>query len=365
MSNHQKKRSGRFLLGMLIYAVIFLAITGVGLKMFWDFMEAYENSRPKVAINAYMDSLTEEHICDLSQEVIDQVDHNLQPVEKCRAYIMDAIDGVTYAKKSRECTDTRQVFVLRTGKTVIGEFSITAQEADKYGFTPWKLDSESFDVSTLNLFGSDFRVTVPHDHTVTVNGYALTDAYVTEPKIIYEPIADYYEDYDLPYRVSYAVPSIMGEHEVVITDPNGNEVTFDESTDWSQYFHNCTEEESKTLADFCAEYVKRYVAFTGSRKSNRYGNYGRLIELVDMESDFANRLANALGGLEYGQSQSDQVVSVVANHQVRLDETHYMCDITYEVDTTGRKGVVRTTTSTQLVIVQTELGLKVEAMNVY
>lgn len=367
MAKQQKKKRsfGWFLLGMAIYAAVFLVAVNFGLKAFWNYMEAYENSRPKIAINAYMDSLTEEHVVDMSQELVDQVDHNIQTEEQCRAYMLDAINGINYAKKSKECTDTRQVFVLRTGTTVIGEFSIVAQEADRYGFTPWEVEGESFDLRVLNLYGSDYTVTVPHDHTVTVNGNALDSNYITEEKIIYEEIEDYYENYDLPYRVSYAVAPIMGEMDVVITDPAGNEVTFDENTDWTQYFHNCTDEEVKALDEFTKKYVDRYVAFTGSRKNTRNINYKKLMECVVADSDFAKRLADAIDGLQFGQSQGDKVVSLVANHQVRLEEGRFLCDITYEVDTTGRKGVVRTTTEAKLIVVQTDKGLRVESMNIY
>lgn len=367
MAKTQKKKRSFlwFLLGMAIYAAVFLVAVYFGLKAFWNYMEAYENSRPKIAINVYMEGLTEEHICDLSQELIDQVDHNVQTAEECRSYIMDSIDGINYAKKAGESTETRQVFVLRTGKTVIGEFSIVAQEPDEYGFTPWKVEGESFDISTLNLFGSDYEVTVPHDHTVTVNGNTLDASYITNEKIIYEQIEDYYEKYELPYRVTYAVQPIMGEMSVVITDPSGNEVTFDENTDWTQYFHNCTDDEESALDEFTKVYVERYVAFTGSKRNTRNGNYKKLIEYVVTDSDFATRLKDALDGLQFGQSQGDKVVSLVANHQVRLEEGRYLCDITYEVDTTGKKGVVRTTTNAKLMVVQTDSGLKVESMTIY
>ncbi len=365
MSKVQKHGSGRFLAGMLIYALVFLALAGILLVMFWNYMAAYENARPQRAIDAYMGSLTEEHICDLSQELIDSIDHNIQSEQQCRAAIMDAIDGINYAKKSKASTGTRQVFVLRAEKTVIGEFVIAAQDADKYGFTPWALESESFDLSALNLFGSGYQVTVPYDHAVTVNGYTLDSSYVTDGKIIYEEIGEFYEDFELPYRVSYAVSPILGELEAVITDPAGNEVTFDENTDWTAYFHNCTDEETQQLNEFTAEYVERYVAFTGSRRHNRMSNYGKLMNYIVADSDFANRLYAAIEGLEYGQSLGDNVVFLVAHHQVRLEEDRFMCDFTYEVDTTGKKGVVRTTTSAKIIVVRTEEGLKVETMNIY
>lgn len=367
MDQNQKAKSStkRFVLGMIIYAAVFLLLLGVGLGVFWNYMEAYENSRPKHAINAYMDSLTQDHVVDLSQNLIDQVDHSIQTQQQCREYMKNAIGKITYARKSKESTDTRQTFVLRSGTTVIGQFSIIAQEPDKYGFTIWELGEESFDISSLNLFGPDYSVTVPSDHVVTVNGFALDSSYITEEKVIYEEIKEFYENYELPYRVSYAVTPIMGEMDVVITDPDGNEVTFDENTDWTPYFHNCTEDETSALDAFTKLFVERYVAFTGSRRSNRYTNFNKLIDHIHADSELRTRLTNAIEGLEYGQSQGDKIVSLVTHHQVRLNEDHYLCDFTYEVDTTGRKGVVRTTTNVKLVVIQTENGLKVESMNIY
>lgn len=367
MNNVQQKKPAfsRFAKGMLIYALVFLVIMAVGLAILWDFMASYEASRPKTAINAYLQALTEEHICDLSQPLLDQVDQNFQTEEQSRAYMMDAIGEITCAKKVRGSTAERQVYVLRTGETVIGTFSIVMDEEGKYGFKPWVVEEESFDLSALNLFGSGYEVTVPSDHTVVVNGYTLDSRYITEERVPYEPIADYYEAYDIPYRVSYSVAPVMGELDVVIRDPEGREVVFDENTDWTPYFHNCTEEEKEQLDAFTETYVDCYTSFTGSGRRSRYVYYNRLMQHVVRDGEFADRLWEAIEGLEFGQTQGNKVVSITTHHQVRLAENKYLCDVTYEVDTIGHKGTVRLTTNAKIVVVQTENGLKAESMNVY
>ena len=55
----------------------------------------------------------------------------------------------------------------------------------------------------------------------------------------------------------------------------------------------------------------------------------------------------------------------MAHHQFRIEEGRSICDITYEVDTTGKEGVVRTTTNAKLFIVETDDGLKLESMSIY
>lgn len=362
----KKKRSfGWFLLGMFIYAALFLGAAWHGLKEFWAYIEAYELSRPNNTIEAYMEQLTVEHVVDQCQNVIDQIDHNLQSEEECRDYLLEALSsGINYAKKSKECTDTRQVFVLRTGTTVIGEFSIAANAADEYGFTTWRVEGESFDLSYL-INPEILTMTVPDVCAVWVNGHQLDESYLVGEKLIYEEVEEYYEDYDMPYRVTYEAGPFLGEMEMTATDAEGNPVTFDENTDYSSYYLNCTEEEVKALDEFTEEVLERYIAFTGSSKNTRHATYKSLSEIVVPGSDLASRLKDALEGLQFGQSKGDEIVSITTHYQLRLGEGEYVCDVTYELDTTGKNGVVRTTSSCKLTIVERGGELLLESINFY
>lgn len=361
-----KKRSPVwFILGMVIYAALFLGATYYGLGYLWDYMEAYEASRPGNTVDAYMEQLTAEHIVDMNQAVIDQIDHNIQSEEECRAYLLEALSGgITHAKKSKECTNTRQVYVLRTGSNVIGEFSIKANEPDEYGFTTWELEQESFDMSYL-ITGETVSMTVPDVCAVWVNGYQLTSDYIIEDGIEYEGMKDYFEDYQFPTRVTYQAGPFLGRFQMTATDPDGSAVTFDENTDYSKYYLNCSEEEVQKLNAFTEDFIDKYVAFTGSNKNTRYKNYASLITIIDEDSDMAKRLADALDGLQFGQSKGDEVVSITTHIQLRLEDGRYLCDVTYEVDTTGREGVVRTTTNVKLYVIESSGTLKLESMNIY
>lgn len=361
----KKPRWGLFFFFMFLYAVAFLGGAFYGLKYLWNYLDAYEQSRPKLALNYYMENLTEDHIVDVGISVMNQIDQNIQSEEECRQIIRDSIStGINYAKKSAECTETRQVYVLRSEGVVIGEFAIEAGAADEFGFTRWNIVEESFDFSHLVWHGT-VSMTVPSDYIVSVNGYVLDESYIIEDNIQYEEVASYYDEFDLPYKVTYEAGTFLGELEMTVTDPEGNPATFDENTDWSQFYLNCTEEEVQALNAFTAEFVERYVDFTGSNKNTRYGTYNKLIEYVVADSDLASRLHAAIEGLQFGQSKGDEVVSITTHLQLRIEEGKYLCDVTYEVDTTGKEGVVRTTTSAKLTIVETDDGLKLESMNIY
>lgn len=362
----QKKRSPVwFILGMVIYAVVFLGAVAYGLKYLWTYLEHYEASRPYIAIDAYMEQLTPEHICDTQAELLAQVDLNIQSGEECRRVMLDALGvEITYAKKSSECTDTKQVFVLRSGKQVIGSFAITASGADAYGFTPWQFSEEHFDLSFL--LGDPVSATAPEGYPVYVNGVQLDESYVVSSETEqFEVLEEYYGDYDLPVftTLTYEAGPFLGQFTMDVTDPAGNPFVYDEATfDKEALLNNCSSGEITALNEFSEEFIHRYVAFSGSANRARYDNYDRVAELVVPGSTFVKRMHDAIDGLYYAQSRGDVVESITCHHRIKLDEGRYLWDVTYLVNTTGSEGVVQTVNNAKILIVEQDGKFLVETM---
>lgn len=365
MSKDQvRKVKHPLLLGMAVYALVFLAIAAAGLAVFWNYMEAYEASRPTNAIEAYVAELTEEYICGRSQELIDQIDHDLQSEEECRAVLTQAVSGgVTFAKKTSECTDEQMVYVLRCGSRVIGTVTMTTGEAESFGFANWQVTGDSFDLSYLLSEGQ--QITVPSGFRVSFNGTELDERYIQESGIRYTALEEFYDDYELPTMVTYAVPPILVGGELSVTDGQGNPVVIDGETDMNAFLDNCTQEELDRLKSLADVFLERYVAFTGSAHKSSETNYVKLLNYVVSGSDLHNRMRMALDGLGWAQSNGDILVSVVYNRFVNIGDGRYLCDATYEVDTYGREGLVRTTNYVKFIIVETSGGLKVEMLATY
>lgn len=362
MKNNVKKRG--FVKGMLIYAAVFLVILAVGLGVFWKYIAAYEASRPYNTIEAYMAQLTGEYVCAHSEELLNSLDGNLQSREEAQTLICQKIDsGVTYAKKTSECSDTQIVYVLRCGSNVIGSVTMTPAQESSFGFYNWQVTQESFDLSCL--LGSGIQVTVPSDFTVSVNGYTLDETYITNDQVHYSVLEEFYDEYDLPMMVTYETPAVLGTSEMVVTDENGQQIDLAEQTDRNVFLHNCTDTECAELETFCGEFVTRYVAFTGGSNGSEEYNYHNLMKYVVADSELANRMFQALDGLTYAQSHGDKIAGITINHEVNLGNGRYLCDITYLVDTTGWEGVVQTTNNIQIIVVRTEDGLLVEALTSY
>lgn len=359
-----KKKMSPFVRGMMIYAVIFLVVIAVGLTVFWQYIDAYEQSRPGNITSGYVQSLTPERICELSQDLIDRIDHDIQSVAECRACILESLgDQFTCAKKSSESTDDRMVYVLRDGARVIGQFVITASSTDTFGFAQWEVTEESMDLSFLLKEGK--TITVPEEFTVCVNGCQLGSNYVTERGIPYSLLEEYYESYDLPSMVTYHPGIFLGELDVTVLDSEGNPVIIDEETDMNRFADNCSEAEIQKIDAFLPVFLRRYVAYTGGSNGDYQGNYSRLMSYVVSGSDLAVRLKKALDGMMFTKSNGDTVTSVTVHHYIKLDESTYLCDATYLVNTRGHEGTVETTNNVRLIIRKTSGGLKTASMTGY
>ena len=366
----KKKQKGMgFAIFMVIYAVVALTAAGFGLKWLWGCMEAYEASRPHIPIDAYMAKLTREHIVESSDVVLEGIDFHIQSEESCRAYLMDSISGdITYARKASACTDTKQVYVIRCGEQVVGTFTIESTQADEYGFTPWVLREEAFDLSFL-MGTETLSVTIPEGYNVYVNGALLDESYIvsSESEEI-QLVQEFYGKYEIPMftlNTYEAGPFLNAEYEIEVYDDTGRPFAYDESFDPNSLVLLTDKSLTRELKDFVEEFVDVYVIFAGCANDDRFNNYKRVINYMVPDSDLAQRMADAVEGMEFAQSQGDEVDTVTIHHYAQLEPDTYMVDVTYLVNTKGREGVVQTQSNVKMVIVSSGNKLLVESMIFY
>lgn len=362
----QKHKGMGFAVFMVIYAVLGLAGSFLGLKWFWGFMEGYEASRPHVAIDAYMQKLSRDRIVESCSGVLENVDMNIQSEEECLGYLYDCVRGdFSYARKASACTETSQTYVLRSGDLVVGSFTIEAGAEDQYGFRPWRFVEESFQLP--NLMGTEtISVTVPKGFGVYVNGVQLDDSYITNQESReFEILEFFYGTYDLPELVllTYeAGPFMSEEFEMKVYDPDGKPFVMDENFDENILIALNDESLRGELDEFLEEFINAYVQFAGCANANRFANYKYVIQFVVPDSKLAQRMSEAVEGLEFAKSRGDKVAEIEVHHYVPVEENKYMLDVTYKVDTTGNEGVVQTTTNVKMIIVESDGKFLVESM---
>lgn len=321
---------------MLLYAAIFLGVALLGLAFFWGYIDAYEDSRTKSTLEAYIEGLTPQYIYGRSGDVLDQIDPSLQSAEERDKALLDFLEGnITYAKKSSESTETRMVYMLRRGIETIGKVELEPTGKKRFGFTQWAISEDSFDLSCL--LGDAATVTVDQSMQVYAGDVLLDESYVTET-LKYAAVEDHYDDLTLPYKKTYTAGPIFGDIELRVVDAEGNTVVFESETDVDAYLNNCTDAVHQELDTYIHDFIDRYTRYLTSRLDNRQENYNALTPLLLDGSDLKYRVSRAYDGFQYGQSKSDTITSFVTNYLIDAGDGKYLCDVTYEVDSLGRDG---------------------------
>lgn len=362
----KKTRKWIFPVALLAYALVFLCITAIGLTWFWDFIDAYEMSRPKNTLDAYLETLTPEYVADRCGDLIATIDHNVQSEQECRDVIIAALDGkFSCAKKNKESSDDHYVYALRCGAKVIGTVEMRSQGEEVHGFTPWQITAESFDLSYLLTEGTS--VTVPAEYPVYVNGRQLSSDYITAENIQYSLLSDFYKEYSLPSLVTYTVGSFLQEVALTVTDPSGNAVNIDEETDYNMFLDNCTQAEIAALDGIIGNFVKYYVDVSTMKDDVFYPNYNRLVPYMVPNGALAERIKNSLDGLYWIDDREAKLENITVNAYVNVGGGRYMCDVTFiteqMVTSSGERGKV--TYNMRLMFLETDNGLKAEAMKSY
>lgn len=358
----KRKRSRLiFTICLLVYAVLFLIGTAVGLSYLWDYMEAYERSRPVHTVDDYMEKLTADYICDKSTTLITMVDSSVQSKEDCRKVITEALsDKFSCVKNLGESTKEETVYLIRCGSRIIGRFSIAPGEEIAYGFAAWSVVSDSFDLSYLLTPGH--TVTVPEYYSVSVNGTLLDTGHIIESGMQFSVLKEFYDTYSLPTLVTYQTGTTLGNTEVVITDPDGNPVKIDEHTDWNTLLPVCEPDTVAKLDTAVSGFVGAYVDFSSCTNNDTYGNHNRLQAHILPGSALSQRMKDAMAGLKWVSDRHAKVASIEVRQIVPIEGGKYICDVFYCVDTHNINGNVQTESHVKLIFTESGGSLKAETM---
>ena len=345
----------------ILYALLILAAACFGLRYLWQFAESYEAARPHHAMDSYLESLTPEYLLEESAQLMDGIDPHIQSREDCLEVLRQAVSGgITYAKRTSQCTEEKMVYMLRTGRQVIGTVELIPQGEPRMGYTPWAVSRDSFDFSYL--LTDTVSVTVPAEFPVYVNGAVLDSQYITESGIRYSALESFYDMYPLPTIVCYEAGPCLGTIRLTVTDPDGNPVTIDADTDLNLYLMGCTPEEEAALGAFLEDFLQRYVRFSNSSPQEAWYNFNGLLPCLVKGSPLENRCRQAIAGMAYATSVRYTLRTPQINRCINIGSDRYLCDVTYIVDIHHRGEDLETISQAQIIVASTPDGLKAEVL---
>ena len=358
----RRRKKPSFGAWLLVYAVVLITIAAVGLELFYQYIETYEQTRPAVAAKAYVDGLTADYLLARDQAFFDSLDENIQSREEIRDFVQSVLEDASYARSfggQQEGT----VYALESKDRIFGSFTISETGQVNMGLAEVAVSDDSFDFSPFCSEAAE--AVVPEGYTVLCNGAALDDSHITESGIHYQLLEGFYGGgVELPTMVRFRPGRYLGEVKLEVLDPGGNPVDA-EDLDERVYTDNCTAEQKAEIKTFTEEYIRRYVQFLSSAQTIAVMGYYQVVELVVPGSDLQQRLEQAVQGLNYASSKSDEIQSITINAMMDLGGGNYVCDVTYLVETLGQADYVTTTNNARLLLQESSRGLLTAAQISY
>ncbi len=274
---------------------------------------------------------------------------------------MDALKSpFTLAKRPKESNDTTQVYSIMCNRQTVGVVTFCQQGQTQYGLTPWVMTHEQFDLSFLKT--DAVTLTVPADFAVYSFSNLLSSDYVVDTQVPYSLFGKLYEEYDLPYLVTYEAGPFLGQPNLTTLNPAGEEVTINATTDMNQFLPGCTDAQTESLNRTVASFLDCWVGFTSKRDSEIQANYEKLMQYVVPKSKLQDYAMGAFDGLYWKRDSKAVLKTTEITRYVTISEGLYLCDVTYEFEENTAQGRIGTTVNLQLILRQTDNGLKAELL---
>ena len=329
---------GKFLKGMLIYALVVLIIFAAVLFIFSRYLASYEKSQPISAVNEYLGSISEEKVSELSKPIVESLS-DLSDGSYVTGKLLDNIKNSTPVRGKSESADTL-VYYLKSGNSYIEKLTLSKGEDCGFGYNSWKVSGEEI---YPDSFVNSVSLTVPPEYTVSVDGKVLGSEYITDDKVEYDILKGFYKskDFSCPYLVTYFTGSLLNGAEITVKDGSGNTVPLENLTE-DYYADNCTTQEKQDITEFTNNYVEAYVRLTSNADGNYQLNFYHLTQYVLNNSDLHNRLRELMKSVSFNMSHGDEITDITINHIMNCGKGNYMVDVTYTYNTTGQ-GKVKTT----------------------
>jgi len=181
-----KKRHSKFALGLLIGIAVFGIIAVGALITLWQFLKAYEITRPATTMNHFMETLDEAFWSEL---VENKLSGEALPFESREDIVKDTVSRIRsasykYLLKSSETTEEKTVYrVLIGGKEVLTLTLIPSGEAVGFGLHEWTVDGYELNEKNLPLKQTTYTYTVPTNAILALNGVMVGANYVTKSDI--------------------------------------------------------------------------------------------------------------------------------------------------------------------------------------
>ncbi len=218
--------TGMFLIFIAIYVVIFLLLMLSINKKANKYLAEFESSRPKYAIESYLETLDENFLADMMTQATTGL--NFSAYEKPEMLYESARSQVgelgefTY-QPAEDFTESQPIYyVLQDGEAIAKVPLARSGWTEKYNFPEWRVDTP---ISVISLQASPeftLTVTMPEGATMKVNGVEVPeDQYLeTESEFLLTPTELYFMQQ--PMARKCVIGGLYCAPKVTVMDADGN-----------------------------------------------------------------------------------------------------------------------------------------------
>lgn len=360
----RKKSKWRgFFLFMVLYALLVVLATCVGMKYLWDFADKYEKARPSYKINDYVASLDEKHVKKISIPFVSSLDPSIQNEDTAYAEIWrQFVGGVRYRQLSSDDKGQSIEYQIFNGEHVLGTVTLV-KNGEGLAEKTWSVGEESYDFSFLKR--SDSFI-VPNHWVVYCGERRLGVEYIVDPRVEYSFLHEFYDrEFPMPYLAEYEIGNYIGDPQIRFFDADGEEHERFVLTDGRDQIQRVTGASRTSLVGFAENFVPLYVNCLSNVSKNAGTNYQRIRPYLVPNGDLDQRLKAAFEGQLFAQSNGTDISALEINDVYNLGNEYFIVDLSYTVDTYSAKGMSSSDTNLYLVVYRDEEELYALTVSYY
>ncbi|MBR0208743.1 MAG: hypothetical protein IJQ43_07600 [Oscillospiraceae bacterium] len=363
MREKKKSKWLRFILGMLIYAIVVLLAASVALKLLWDFAAEYERELPSHKMNEYVSSLNETHVRKISDDFISSLDRNIQSREDAFSVIWKAfVPGVRYRQIATENGGQTITYMVYNKDHDLGRVTLV-KNGEGLGEKTWSVSAEEYDFSYLK---NSERFIVPNHWVVRCGERRLGVQYIVDPRVEYVFLHELYgKEISMPYLAEYEISNYIGDPKVRFFDPDGVEQPRFTYTDGREQITRVSGAMRNNFINFAENFVPLYVNCLSNVTKSANINYQRIRSLLVPNGDLDKRLKGATPGQVFSQTYGIDRSDVRVHDIYNLGNEYYIIDLSYSTVSYSENGTTSSETSMYLVVYRDDETILAQRVEYY
>ena len=220
----------------IVCVFLFLAAAAGGAAwLYFSPHGALNPGSPEKTMQAYMDAsdgaVWKERFCALYVPAVTEFEDAAEVAS--RLYDAAAGDGpFTFRAEPGASTRDAPVYIVSAGETDLLTVSL-AWTGGTWPGGAWSVAALGLPAGALTAETRTVTVTVPSDASVTLNGIAAAETYITDADVPYGDMTELEKRFDsVPHRVCYTIPGLYGSVTVAASRPDGVTLVSADGTDW-------------------------------------------------------------------------------------------------------------------------------------